>query len=302
MNKLNCNRLTFSIVTPTLNSEIFLSQTIESVINQTGNFAIEYIIVDGGSTDTTLSLLERYNNKLKKFPNISFYYISEKDNGMYDAINKGFSRCSGDIYGYINSDDIYLPGVFAQIAMVFLTYSNVYWLKGITSYIDEKSFIYAEGKCYLYNRRWLRQGIYGNYLYFVQQDSVFWRAELWKKAGQISSNLEFAGDYDLWLKFSKFAKLVSLNVFVSCFRRRPNQLSSHIDKYKAEMKTICKPNRIIKWKIRTYRSLRKKINWGKIISKILFIIILGFHFYEVIHIDKNNGKIMRKVLFYNENI
>ena len=117
--------LKFSIVTPTHNSQRFVRETIESVINQKGNFVIEYILVDNCSTDLTKEIVEEYVNLFDtgKFPikcnNVHIEFISGRDSSMYEAIQKGFSRASGDIYAWINSDDIYLQGAFDIIQRTF---------------------------------------------------------------------------------------------------------------------------------------------------------------------------------------
>ena len=103
-----------SIITPCYNSENFIEETIESVLSQRGDFEIEYIIVDGGSTDRTLSIVRKYNDWIESgsFPikcsKANITYISERDKGMYDALAKGFKLVTGDIIAYINSDDFYL--------------------------------------------------------------------------------------------------------------------------------------------------------------------------------------------------
>jgi glycosyltransferase involved in cell wall biosynthesis len=115
----------FSIVTPVLNGEKYIAETILSVITQKGNFDIEYILVDGGSKDKTSHIIKMYRDLIHEntFPiqchSVHIHYIREKDNSMYEAINKGFSQSAGDIYAYINSDDTYLPGAFRNITYVF---------------------------------------------------------------------------------------------------------------------------------------------------------------------------------------
>lgn len=234
----------FTIVTPSYNSEKYISETIESVLSQKGDFEIEYIIMDGGSTDKTVEIIKKYEEKLKndcwetKCKNISFRWFSEKDKGMYDAINKGFAKATGDIYAWINSDDIYLSGAFEAIHKSLEKYSEIKWIKGITSTSNKDSIIYDYGICYLYNQKWIRDGIYGRSAYFIQQDSTFWKKELWKKIGGINNGFKLAGDYYLWTKFAEHEKLYSLKVSVSSFRKRNEQLSSSIEDYQKEQEKI----------------------------------------------------------------
>lgn len=235
----------FSIITPVYNGDIYISETIESVLSQKGNFEIEYIIMDGGSTDTTLKIIKEYEEKLKngcwkiKCKNVSFHWFSQKDTGMYDAINNGFAKATGEIYAWINSDDIYLPGAFESIHKTLIKYPEIKWLKGITSVINENSTIHWVGFCYLYNQDWIKKGIYGRSAYFIPQDSVFWKAELWKKIDNIDNNLKLAGDYYLWVQFAKHTALYSLKTYISCFRKSGTmQLSTDMKKYHEEQMQI----------------------------------------------------------------
>jgi len=234
----------FSIVTPTYNSEEYISETIESVLNQRGNFEIEYIVVDGLSSDSTMDIVNKYKKLLDekkwivKCISIEMKVISEKDSGMYDAINKGFDLATGDIYAYINSDDIYLQGAFSIISETFKKNTKVEWLKGITSYIDKNSIIYQIGNLNVYNRKLIKEGVYGRSLYFIQQDSIFWSSKLWDLTGPIDPKLKYAGDYYLWIKFANFCTLYSVEAYVSCFRKREGQLSENIKSYTEEMQLI----------------------------------------------------------------
>ena len=183
-----------SIVTPSFNSARYIRETIQSVLSQQGDFSVEYLIIDNCSTDETREIVEEFQRYLagNGFPlgcnNIELIFISEPDDGMYDAINKGFEKASGDIHAWLNSDDIYLPGAFATITKVFSLYENIHWVKGITSYISENTTsIWRAGQCFLYAQSCIRKGIYGRDHYFIQQDSVFWRAHMWNRAGALTT-------------------------------------------------------------------------------------------------------------------
>lgn len=227
----------FSIVTPTRNSEQFLGQTIESVVSQEGDFEIQYVIVDAQSRDATPDIVDQYRREFlspkstRGRERINLEFMSGADAGMYDAINRGFARCDGDIFAYINSDDVYLPGAFSAVSRAFLERPEVAWLKGITTYIDEASEQMHAGACFLYDRRWLAQGLYGPMFNFVQQDSVFWRRSLWQRSGGLDASLRLSGDYDLWRRFARYEPMYSLARRVSSFRRRAVQLSSDIESY-----------------------------------------------------------------------
>lgn len=230
-----------SIVTPAFNSARFIQQTLHSVVSQKGDFSIEYIIVDNDSSDETRDIVEQLQQQLSNNTfaigcnSVVLTLLSEKDTGMYDAINKGFKSATGDIYAWINSDDIYLPGAFHKVQQVFSQYDDINWLKGITSYINSDSAITRRGHCHLYRQDWIRHGVYGRDFYFIQQDSVFWRPWLWEKAGGVDSGYLLAGDYDLWVRFAAFAPLVSVNAELSCFRQVDGQLSQNIQAYEDEV-------------------------------------------------------------------
>lgn len=248
-----------SIVTPTFNSEKFISETIESVISQRGEFSIEYIIIDNCSTDGTASIVKEYQHALGagawrvQCNDVKIIFISESDHGMYDAVNKGFSRATGDIYAWINADDIYLPGAFASVTNTLEKYSQVRWVKGITSYIDENSVIYSAGECHFYIQKWIREGVYGPLLYFIQQDSVFWRAELWRQVCDELSDYTLAGDYFIWRRFAEVYSLYSLNAHISCFRRVPGQKSEDLDGYWAEGLSRLPVDASLSWKIKAFQ-------------------------------------------------
>lgn len=234
----------FSIVTPSRNCEKYIAETMDSVLSQKGDFEIEYIVMDGASTDRTFEIVKAYERRMAEgacptvCAKVTFRSKSEPDGGMYDAINKGFAMADGDVFAYLNSDDVYLPGALQSVAGVFKNFPEIQWLKGITSYIGEDSRITSRGKCYLYDRDWIRRGVYGREAYFIQQESVFWRAALWHKAAPIDIRYDLAGDYYLWTRFAAFADLVSMKREVSCFRDHPGQLSKNFSVYMEQVKQI----------------------------------------------------------------
>ena len=126
----------FTVVTPSFNSAKYISQTIKSVLNQTyQNF--EYFIIDGGSTDETIPIIKSFSAYID-------YTISEVDLGMYDALNKGFKKGKGDIFCYINSDDLLLPNTLAIVSELFMTNKNYDLIYGDMNIIDQNnSFLYT---------------------------------------------------------------------------------------------------------------------------------------------------------------
>ena len=164
----------FSIITPCLNSEKYISQAIESVISQEGNFEIEYIIVDGGSSDSTISIVKGFINILdkKKYAikcnNVKVVFISEKDTGLYDALSKGFNSVTGDIIAYINSDDYYLPNAFENIMPLFIQGNR--WVTGLPVAMNEDGVCIKYPLPLKFNSNLIRKGFSKN-PYFLARNS-----------------------------------------------------------------------------------------------------------------------------------
>lgn len=218
-----------SIVTPSFNMENYIEETILSVIGQQYP-NLEYIIIDGGSKDKTVDIIKRYEKWIT-------YWISEPDSGMYDAIQKGFSRATGEIMAYINSDDKYYPDAFFTAATIFALIDDVDWILGRASfYNDEGNIVDVKDL-----KKWSKFNYYLGDYKWIQQESIFWRRRLWLKAGaKINTNLKYAGDYELWLRFFRFAKLYSTDTLFAGFRfRTKDQLSlEKIDSYLYEIEQV----------------------------------------------------------------
>ncbi|MBI3582507.1 MAG: glycosyltransferase [Nitrospinae bacterium] len=293
----------FSIVTPSYNSEKYIAETIESVISQKGNFEIEYFVIDGGSTDKTVEIIKSYERMIKeespilKCRRVIFKWITEKDQGMYDAINKGFNWCSGNIYAWINSDDIYLPGAFEIINTSFQSFREIKWLKGITSYINESSTIYETGKCFIYTQEWIQKGVYGRECHFIQQDSVFWRAELWEDVGIIEPDLKRAGDYFLWSRFSEKAKLYSVHAYLSCFRKTKGQLSQDMNEYRREMLRVS-PSYGIRGKFIVY-FFKFELLIPLLLRSLCYKLLFGKHIYSLVELEEGAKPVLKSGSYYD---
>ena len=158
-----------SVITPSYNQGKFIAKTIESVVNQ--HYPnLEYIVVDGNSTDNSSEVIKSYEDKIS-------YWVSEPDKGHGNALNKGFAQSSGEIMAWINSDDLYMPWTLRTVAEVFTAYPEVDWIVGISSFIRNGG---------IFNIDRVYKNIY-DYLIgdfqWIQQESVFWRRSLWDKAG-----------------------------------------------------------------------------------------------------------------------
>ena len=204
-----------SIITPNYNGAAYLEETIQSILNQ-GYDNLEYIIIDGGSTDGSVDIIRKYESRLA-------YWVSEPDAGLYHAIQKGFEKSTGDIMAWINSDDKYHRGAFSIVTELFNQFPQIEWLQGIPSIYDEK------GRTVMVDhfRAWCKADIYLGRYQWIQQESTFWRRSLWDKAGAtLNTRLKYAADFELWLRFFRHAELYSLKALLSGFRfRSANQIS-----------------------------------------------------------------------------
>lgn len=213
------DKLKISVVTVCYNMASYIEQTIKSILNQEYP-NLEYIIIDGGSSDGTQSIIEKYKSSLA-------YYVSEPDNGMYDAINKGFSHATGDIIAWLNADDIYMPWTFNMVNRIFSTYSDINWIGGKSAFLTEdgvlaqvfpKSAIKTQKDI---ENGWCRMDVLGPLL----QEGMFWRKSLMDKAGSLNTSYRYAGDFELWTRFAKYSNLVAIDIPLAAFRRRNEGLS-----------------------------------------------------------------------------
>jgi glycosyltransferase involved in cell wall biosynthesis len=188
-------KLKISIVTPSYNQGRFIEETICSVLEQDYP-AIEYIIVDGGSTDHTVEIIRKYEDRLA-------WWVSEKDQGQTDAINKGFARATGDILAWINSDDTYLPGAFRQAVQFLHEHPDVGMVYGDANLVDEHGAFLSQFPARQTDYARLQRGFV-----HIPQQASFFRAELWRKVGPLDPSFYFAMDYDLWVRLAKISKLV----------------------------------------------------------------------------------------------
>ena len=183
-----------SIVTPSFNQAHFIECTIQSVIDQT--YAnIEYIIVDGNSTDGSQKIIKKHSSQLA-------WWVSERDCGQTEAINKGFAHANGDILAWLNSDDTYQPDAVAEAVKFLQANPEVGLVYGDANYIDENERVLGKFPAHQTDLAGLRRG----YVHIPQQSSFF-RAVLWKKVGPLDESFFFAMDYDLWVRLAKISQL-----------------------------------------------------------------------------------------------
>jgi glycosyltransferase involved in cell wall biosynthesis len=201
-----------SIITPTYNCEKYLEETILSVLNQSyQNY--EHVIVDGGSTDNTISIISKY-------PHIKL--ITGKDNGMYDAINKGIKAASGDIIGCLNSDDLYYSNTLEIINSFFTSHPKTIVINGDCFFMDkegEKRYILHSPK---YNRK-NYISLDSSIIYFP---TVFWRKELHNKVGYFDDKFKMAADFDFYARIGEYYNIDNTHRLLAKFRLHPESLTS----------------------------------------------------------------------------
>ena len=203
-----------SIVTPSYNQNHFLERTIESILSQ--NYPnLEYIIIDGGSTDGSVDTIKKYEDQLS-------YWISESDKGLYDAINKGFKQSTGDIMGWLNSDDTLHKNALYNLAEIF-SLKGINWIQGKPSFIDEEDRIVMVAD----KKKWCKYDFWLGNNGWIQQESTYWSRKLWEQSGAyINTSYKLAGDFELWDRFFTHEELYSLDCLIGAFRTRSsNQLS-----------------------------------------------------------------------------
>ncbi len=237
----SCSLPKISIVSPSFNQGVFLEDTMLSILNQ-GFPDLEYVIVDGGSSDDSVDIIKKYENRLA-------YWVSEQDDGQYHAINKGFSHVTGEVMAWLNSDDMYLPWTLQCVGEIFSRYPEIEWLtscfpmssnqQGVPVYcrsvdtgFSRDGFLQGQNFA---GGDWPNQG-------YIQQESTFWRRQLWEKAGgRLNENFELAADFELWAHFFEYADLIGVEVPLALFRNQPAQRSSvRVQDYISECHAILK--------------------------------------------------------------
>jgi len=194
-----------TVVTPSYNQAAFLETTIQSVLGQCYD-NLEYIIMDGGSTDGSADIIRRYENSLA-------YWVSEKDGGQADAINKGFARATGDILCWLNSDDYYMPGTLPRIAEL------------LGSKISEPALVYGGTLFFRENSSYAKvahprkhEAEFLQFQDYILQPSSFWTAELWRQCGEVDADLCFGFDWEWFIRASKLTDFIRYDQIFSAYR------------------------------------------------------------------------------------
>lgn len=183
-----------SIVTPSFNQASFLEAAMQSVLEQDYP-AIEYIVIDGGSTDGSAAIIEKYAAKLA-------YWVSEQDHGQTDAINKGFARARGTYLAWLNADDRLKPYAVREAIDFLQANPNTGMVYGDAEYIDAAGRVVGRFPAAQTDYARLCRG----YVHIPQQ-AAFWRSDLWRQVGPLDATFTFAMDYDLWMRLAKISQL-----------------------------------------------------------------------------------------------
>jgi glycosyltransferase involved in cell wall biosynthesis len=274
-----------SIVTPSYNQGQFLEAAIRSVVLQKYP-NLEYIVIDGGSTDNSLEVIEEYHPLLT-------YWVSEKDNGHYDAVNKGFARSTGEIMAWLNSSDMYCPWTFTAVAQVFMENPNVDWIT--TMYPirwDADGTIFSANRFHGYSREAFYEGRYGGsrrkrfLIQYIMQEATFWRRPLWQSVGgKFDTKYAFAADFDLWARFYERSQLYGVGVPLGGNRIHKDPRNYDSCYFRECFDVLARyQQRDMRWLRSAMRALRlHEIPWIRVMSSKL----IGYELHSVMANSKN---------------
>lgn len=209
-----------SIITPSYNQGDYIEATIKSVLSQ--NYPnLEYWVIDGGSTDGTLEILSKYDKQIN--------WISEKDQGQAEAINKGLKRAKGEILAYLNSDDIYLPQALNKVGKYYSTHPDVDWITGDCNIIDSSGSP-SKGNWLIAGYKRFLMALYSPTTLriadsMLPQPSTFWSRRAYNKIGKFNEKYHYVMDYDYWLRMAKYYRPHDLKVALAAFRAQPDSKS-----------------------------------------------------------------------------
>lgn len=210
--------ITLSVVTPSYNQGRFLAATIESVLGQGGDFGLDYQVIDGGSSDDSVRIIEHYAELVGRgaWPircgSIRFRWLSERDRGQSDAIRKGFSRATGEVLAWLNSDDTYLPGALASVARHFAIEAELALLYGKSLFTDEHGAVIGAYPTAPFDAD--RLAVFN----FIAQPSTFFSRSAFDAVGGLTEQLHYVMDYDLWIRLARHVAPRYLPEDLSTFR------------------------------------------------------------------------------------
>lgn len=207
-----------SIVTPSFNQGAFIEETLRSVLSQRGDFSLDYIVIDGGSTDATMDIVKKYDKLLSdsRWPvacrGIRYRWLSEKDRGQTDAIAKGFARAEGHILAWLNSDDVYSEDAIQKAVSVFRERRDADVVYGTAAYINEHGEAVGRYPAEPFDGKRLAV------VDFICQPSTFFTRSAYDRSGGVNVDLRYAMDYDLWIRMAQQGSFVYFPEVLSYYR------------------------------------------------------------------------------------
>lgn len=202
-------------MTPSLNQRPFIEAMLKSVHDQDYP-ELEHIVIDGGSTDGSLEVIEQYDPKLS-------FWSSEPDEGQTDALVKGFAHATGEVYCWLNSDDLFAPGALWEVASYFNSHPAVRFVYGDSQWVDTEGNQIKPKREHRWNRFvWL------NDHNFIPQPSTFWRSDLYGEVGGLDPSFNLAMDADLWIRFAEVTRPVHVRRTWSTMRFYPEQKNTRM--------------------------------------------------------------------------
>ena len=210
-----------TLVTAVYNGEEYLEATMRSVVNQEYP-NLEYIVVDDGSTDRTVKIIRKYEREVS-------CWFSQTNQGLFAALNAGFARSTGEIMGWLNSSDMLQVNGLFTVGSIFRGMREVEWITGRPTKISATGMTIDV----LPVPRWSRERFLAGANKYIQQESTFWRRSLWERAGgRLSTEFRAEGDFELWVRFFRHARLHSVNALIGGYRLHDHALSSsNIERY-----------------------------------------------------------------------
>ena len=264
-----------SVVTPSYNQGQFLEETIRSVLLQ-GYPNLEYIIIDGDSTDNSVEIIKKYEPWLS-------YWVSETDRGQSHAINKGWKKTTGEIVAYLNSDDTYEPGILSYVGQYFLNNTKVDMIYGEACLIDENG-----KKLRMFrHKEFNTKKIINDNTWYIPQQAVFIRKRILNRIGFLDENLHFKMDRDLFIRIGINGQVNRIPMYMANFRVHSNAKSTFRNTYKAWKEFL-----LIRKRYGGRFSLRVHLRYHtttlRTFLKICIIFLLGENIAEKIRKSKNS--------------
>jgi glycosyltransferase involved in cell wall biosynthesis len=281
-----------SLVTTNFNYGQYIEETIHSVVQQDYS-NLEYLIADGGSTDQSLGIIKQYQQHI-------FHWESKPDKGPYSAINEALGRASGEIFGWLNSDDILLPGALKLVGEIFAAHPSINWLTTLNrGVIDASGFLSVDPLPGLSRASFLDgrnlpckgRGCHG----VIQQESTFFRSQLWERVGGLDLNFPLGADFALWAAFAKEEEIYATPKMIGAFRNHGSNRSASLSQYLSEARaSLSQTQRDIDWNIKKLRDL---VSRNATVGRTFLARTLGYTTHIVDNQNEHKSFVARRAKF-----